>query len=120
MLRLDTEAKQKRFLSQAMRRANHHALGVANITPIVIRAIFDKADSGSIVANQYRGKLTASGWFSLAGRRFWAGYNHKEGQIEVRYGNRRGETFAYFNDDNSSEAGVRRLIRLAKRRAAAA
>lgn len=65
MLHLNTPAKQKQFAAQALKRIRHHAPSVEEIAPIVIRAVFDNADS--VYGHQYEGERS-SGRTTISGR----------------------------------------------------
>jgi hypothetical protein len=66
-LQLNTQSKQKQFLASGDRRAQHHAPNIAEIVPLVIRAVFDHADPGTVYGHLYDGKLTGSGWADFGG-----------------------------------------------------
>lgn len=109
MLQLNSESKRKEFRIKADKRAQHHARQVQDIVPIVIQAVYDCADPGSVYGSLYNGKLTGrSGWATFGGRRVWGGYSRK--QIEFREENRLGRPIARF-DNNSSKSEVERKIR---------
>jgi hypothetical protein len=109
-LQLNTQSKQKQFLASGDRRAQHHAPNIAEIVPLVIRAVFDHADPGTVYGHLYDGKLTGSGWADFRGRRVWGGYNRSRKQIEFREGNRLGRPVARF-DNGSSRAEVERQLK---------
>ncbi|WP_271508749.1 hypothetical protein [Bradyrhizobium sp. CCBAU 11357] len=113
MLHLNTPAKQRQFAAQAIKRVRHHAPNVEEIAPVVIRAVFDHADS--VYGHQYAGGLTGSGWAEFGERRVWGGYNRNLKQIEFREESRRGKPIARFDND-SSRSEVERQIRGLKRR----
>ncbi|WP_315764027.1 MULTISPECIES: hypothetical protein [unclassified Bradyrhizobium] len=115
MLHLNTAAKQKQFVVQAIRRVRHHAPNVEEIAPIVIRAVFDHADRDTVYGHQYDGGLTGSGWAEFGGRRIWGGYNRDLKQIEFREESRLGRPIARF-DNGSSKSEIERQIRGLKRR----
>src|SRR5258708_7317493 len=107
MLHLNTPAKQKQFAAQALKRIRHHAPSVDEIAPIVIRAVFDNADS--VYGHQYHGGLTGSGWAEFGGRRVWGGYNRDLKQIEFREENRLGKPILRFDNDSSSSEVERQI-----------
>jgi hypothetical protein len=59
-MQLDTSAKQRQFAAQAAKRYDHHAPNIVEIAPIVIQAVFDYADPGSVTGNLYRQRLTGN------------------------------------------------------------
>ncbi|WP_194472618.1 hypothetical protein [Bradyrhizobium sp. CCBAU 51753] len=108
MQQLDTKARRNEFQQKADRRARHHARQIEEILPIVIEAVYEFADPGSVYGSLYNGKLTGrSGWAAFGGRRVWGGYTNK--QIEFRE-NRLGRAIARF-DNGSSKSEVERQIR---------
>jgi hypothetical protein len=114
MQQLNSEAKRTEFRVKADKRARHHARQVMEIVPVVIRAVYDYADPGSVYGSLYDGKLTGrSGWANFGGRRVWGGYSRK--QIEFREENRLGKPIARF-DNNSSKSWIERQIRALRRR----
>lgn len=114
MRQLNNEAKRSEFRVKADKRAQHHARQIMEIVPIVIQAVYDNADRGSIYGSLYNGRLTGrSGWATFGGRRVWGGYSRK--QIEFREENRLGKPIARF-DNNSSKSEVERQIRGLRRR----
>ncbi|WP_426420955.1 hypothetical protein [Bradyrhizobium genosp. A] len=114
MLPLNTRAKRSEFRAKADKRANHHAPQIEDILPIVIEAVFEHADPGSLFGSLYNGKLTGrSGWAQFNGRRVWGGYKNQ--RIEFREENRLGRAIARF-DNQSSKAEVERQIRAFRRR----
>ena len=114
MQQLSSEAKRNEFRAKADKRARHHARQVVEIVPVLIQAVYDYADPGSIYGSLYNGKLTGrSGWAAFGGRRVWGGYSRK--QIELREDNRLGKPIARF-DNNSSKSEIERQIRGLTRR----
>src|SRR5437764_1272619 len=104
-MQLNTSARQRQFEAQAAKRYNHHAPNIVEIAPIVIQAVFDYADPGTVTGNLYRGRLTGSGWAYFGSRRYWGGYNRTKKQIEFRQDNRHGDPVLNF-DNNSRRAEV--------------
>lgn len=116
MLQLNTSTRQREFRVKADTRARHHARKVEEVLPIVIQAVYDFADPGSVYGSLYNGNLTGrGGWAEFGGRRVWGGYNAKLKQIEFREGSRLGRPIARFDND-SSKSEVERQIRGLRRR----
>lgn len=109
MLQLNTSAKRSEFRAKADKRARHHARQIEDILPIVIEAVYEYADPGSVYGSLYNGRLTGrSGWAKFGGRRVWGGYKNKH--IEFREESRLGRAIARF-DNASSKSEVERQIR---------
>ena len=118
MRRLNSPALRREFERKADRRGRHHARQVLEIIPVVVQAVFELADPGTVYGSLYNEVLTGrSGWASFRGRRVWGGYNSKRGQIEFREENRLGRAIARFDNDSSRAAVERQIRNFGRRRA---
>ena len=84
------------------------------ILPIIVDAVFEHADKGSIYGSLYNGSLTGrSAWAEFKGRRIWGGYKNK--MIEFRESGRLGRVVARFDNNSSKSEAERQICAFRKR-----
>jgi len=94
------------YINGVMERAAHHAGRVEEIALAVAGAIVWRK-SGPVRVYEREGKMTNALWVEIGNQQYALSYSHDAEQIEVRFGNMRGEVVASF--DNSS---TKHLIKL--------
>lgn len=106
MKEINTVIELKEFLRSMLGRNLHHAHDIKNVTPSVILFILSHANlNHPMKVKTNLNKKTGihepknTGWiYGKKGKRYYVGYNHDSGNIEVRDKNMQGKVLVSLND----------------------
>lgn len=97
------------YLTEVIRRAQHHAPEIEQIILALAGAVILKKDTGTAIeVGTYRGNTANLLWVIIHGHRYVFTYSHDGGQIIIRRDSTQGEEVNSF--DNSTS--MSRLIRI--------
>jgi len=89
----------KGYIDGVMKRADHHAGGVTEISLALAGAIIWRKDDAPIEVMARDGETKNVLWVKINDTRYSFSYNHTSGEIELRQNNIRGRILHTFSND---------------------
>lgn len=96
----DIDTLQK-YLTGVIKRADHHAGQVDEITFALVGAIILRKDSSPIEVMTHNSDMKNAFWVNISNKRYAFSYNHETYTIEMRENSIKGKVIHSFSNDTS-------------------
>lgn len=107
MIQMQTTELLKDYFEGVLRRADHHAQSVEQVSLTLMGAVLWKATDVIEVREVKKTSVNANKgnilWFRSNGKRYAMIYNHKTGKIELRNRTMRGTTLYEFDNNTPTK-----------------
>lgn len=91
----------KKYISQVIRKAEHHANNVENIVLALVGAIIWKKDDDPIEVLTRDGKMKNVLWVKINGQKYAFSYNHDNQEVEIRQDSTQGDVIQSFSNSTT-------------------